>query len=208
MSAMKMQNILVASTRFAKIYLEATNVRALMDLMAILMNNVNYATVRSVNANRHTLSLAKIASWLDVRINKNVHQVLNVSQLLAESLIALVPKDLELKMMDRVLILTSAERSNKHVDLTLFAQTLPVDLHVHAPMVTTAMLIMACAHQRNEDVLPTRNVERISNAFNLVNVFARHRSLSMLEMCVETHAKDLAAALMRNVHHPIVSVES
>jgi hypothetical protein len=155
-----------------------------------------------------TLYSAKTVFWLDVQINKNAHKVLNASQLPEASLIVHVQKDLELKTMDLVPILMNAERSNKLVVSMLFVQTLLVDLRVHAPMVTTEMLIMDCVHQRNEDVLPTKNVEQISNVFNLVNVFARRHSLLMLEMCVETHAKDLAVALMRNVHHQIVSVES
>jgi hypothetical protein len=184
------------------------NAHVLMDLMEILMSFVNYATVPSVNVSHHTLLLAKIASWLDAQINKNARKVPNASQLLAEFLIAHARKDLELKTTDRVSTSMNAERNNKLAALMLFVQTLSVDLLVHAPMATTEMLIMDCVHQRNEDVLPTKNVEQISNVFNQVNVFAHRRSLSMLEMCVEIPVKDSAVASMRNAHHLIVSVES
>jgi hypothetical protein len=194
--------------QFVRIYLEVMSAHAPMDLMVILMSNVSYAIVPNVNVNHLTHLLVIIAFWPAAPINKHVQKELNVSQLPAAFLTVHVPKDSKHKMMERVLTLMNVWRSNKHVDLMRFVQTLLVDLHAHAPMDTMVMLILVCAHQRNEDVLPTKSVVQTSNAFNRVNVFAHLPSSSMLEMFVEIHVRDLAAALMPNVHRQIVSVNT
>jgi hypothetical protein len=84
-----------------------------------------------------------------------------------------------------------------------FAQIQLEDLLVTAPTDMMEMLIMDYVHQLKEDALPIKNVELTLNAYNLANVFARRHSLSMPEMSVEIHVKDLIAELMLNVHQPI-----
>lgn len=68
---------------------------------------------------------------------------------------------------------------------------------------TTVMLIMDFVHQLKDAVRQIKNVDLTLSVYNQVNVFAHHHSLSMLEMFVEIHVKDLLVESMLNVLQPI-----
>lgn len=111
----------------------------------------------------------------------------------------LVQKVLELNPMVHALILMSASRILKVVDMMQFVLTLKEGLHANVLLVIAVMLSMVCVHLLNVVVPQTKNAVLTRSAFNLANVFVHHHFSLIQETSAEVHVKDSLVESMPSV---------